>query len=79
MAGSREKTDLYSEFWCIRCGKKGIPVRRKRSGIREKGHRKKLYCIYCRQQVNHVETRNEEEARQFREDFGNGKYKEEAN
>jgi len=45
---------------------------------REHGHRKALYCIYCRTVVNHVETRNGEEAQRFAEDFAAGEYTEEA-
>ena len=37
-----------------------------------------MYCITCRTIVNHIETRNAEEARKFREDFEAGKYAEEA-
>ena len=78
MAGSRKRREVQSEFWCISCGRKGIPIMRESSRIREQGHRKALYCITCRTTVNHVETRNEEEARQFREDFEAGKYADEA-
>ena len=70
--------EIQTEFWCISCGRKGIPIMRESSRIREQGHRKALYCITCRTTVNHVETRNEEEARQFREDFEAGKYAAEA-
>ena len=78
MAGSRKKFELSSEFWCINCGKKGIPIMRKRSRRREQGHRKAMYCIYCKTIINHVETRNEEEKKRFQEDFAAGKYSEEA-
>ena len=78
MAGSRPIREASSEFWCINCGNKGIPITRKHGRTREKGHRKGLYCIHCRMIINHVETRNEEEAQQFREDFAAGKYAEEA-
>ena len=70
--------EASSEFWCINCGKKGIPIMRERSCRRGRGHRKGLYCVNCRMVINHVETRNEEEARRFREDFDAGKYAEEA-
>ena len=78
MAGSRKKREVSSEFWCINCGKKGIPIMRERSKRRGPGHRKALYCITCKMIINHIETRNEEEARRFREDFDTGKYAEEA-
>ena len=78
MAGSRKRRETLSEFWCINCGKKGIPIMRDRSGIRGAGHRKALYCVTCRTVVNHVETRNAEEAQRFREDYDAGRYAEEA-
>jgi len=78
MAGSRKKRELSSDFWCINCGNKGIPIMRERGSIRAQGHRKALYCIHCRMTINHIETRNVEEAQQFREDFDAGLYKEEA-
>lgn len=78
MAGSRKSKGIYTEFWCIRCGKKGIPIMRERNKLRGMGHRKKLYCVHCKAEVNHVETRNPEEAQKFREDFEAGLYREEA-
>jgi len=78
MAGSRRKVEMSSEFWCVNCGQRGIPIMRERSCRREKGHRKALYCIRCKMVLNHVETRNEDEARRFREDFAAGKFTEEA-
>lgn len=46
-----------SSFYCIKCGKKGIPVLRKKGKEREAGHLKKLYCIHCQQEINHVECK----------------------
>lgn len=78
MAGSRRRTELSSEFWCINCGRKGIPIVRERCHRREKGHRKALYCVTCRVVINHIETRSQDEAQRFRDDFTAGKYREEA-
>ena len=78
MAGRRKQRDFSSDFWCIRCGKKGIPVARPRGHIREKGHRKALYCIHCKMKINHIETRNEEEKLEFLRNFAAGMYAEEA-
>ena len=75
MAGSRREREL-TEFYCINCGQKGIPVWRERT--REAGHRKALYCVHCKMVINHVETRTAEEARQFRQDFEQGLYQQEA-
>lgn len=49
------KMDL-SDFYCTCCGNKGIPIIR--SGAkRELGHLKKLFCLTCQKEVNHVEIR----------------------
>lgn len=67
------------DFYCLRCGKKGIPIARKRSKLKEPLHRKKLYCLNCKIEVNHIECKTETEVKQFKEDFANGVYKAEAN
>lgn len=47
----------HSDFYCTNCGKKGMPIARKQGQERTSGHLKKLYCIYCQKEVNHVEIR----------------------
>ena len=69
---------LSSEFYCTCCGRKGIPIPRKKGSEREAGHLKKLYCIYCKEEVNHIECRTPEEVEEFKENFENGVYKDEA-
>ena len=44
-----------SDFYCTKCGMKGIPVFRKKGQEREPGHLKKLYCIYCQEETNMAE------------------------
>ena len=46
-----------SRFFCTNCGKEGVPIMRKTGQLRESGHLKKLYCIYCQKEVNHAEIR----------------------
>lgn len=46
-----------SDFFCVKCGTKGMPIPRKMSKQRERGHLKKLYCLNCKQEVNHYEIR----------------------
>jgi hypothetical protein len=46
-----------SDMYCTQCGKKNIPVPRKKSKERECGHLKKMYCIYCNKMTNMVEIR----------------------
>lgn len=43
------------EFYCCRCGNRGLPVIRKSGQEREAGHLKKLWCIKCKQETNHAE------------------------
>ena len=70
----------YTEhsFYCIKCGNKGIPLMRRQSLQHEKMHRKKLYCLYCKEEVNHVECKNLEEVEIFKLNFKNGVYINEA-
>lgn len=46
-----------SEFYCCKCGNKGISLPRREGQNREAGHLKKLYCIKCQEEQNHVEIR----------------------
>ena len=41
------------EFYCVKCGNKGIPVFRTKN--KEIGHLKKLWCMQCKQETNHAE------------------------
>lgn len=67
-----------SNFYCIRCGKRGIPVLRNGARLRKSFHRKKLYCPHCKCYINHIECRTDEDAEQFKEDYKNGMYESEA-
>lgn len=69
--------NTQSRFFCTECGHEGIPIQRKQGAQREPGHLKKLYCIYCKKEVNHVEVREiggytEED---FRTEFNLGRFK----
>ena len=70
----------YAEhtFYCINCGNKGIPLMRNQGFKHEGMHRKKLYCVFCKQEVNHVECKTLDEIEEFRYNFENGVYKDEA-
>lgn len=48
---------ITSDFYCTKCGRKGIPIARKIGSQREPEHLKRLYCIYCKEAVNHAEVR----------------------
>jgi len=66
MKGSAYKGDNImknfeqSEFYCVKCGKRGMPCFRNKGQKREKGHLKKLYCIYCNDTINHIEIKPDE-------------------
>lgn len=61
-------------FFCMNCGKEGIPISRNRGRDRGKFHRKVLYCPNCKKTVNHIECRDDEEIVQFKNNFEQGIY-----
>lgn len=65
-------------FYCLNCGNRGIPIRRKIGHQHGAGHRKKLYCPNCRVEVNHMECRTQSEIEEFKINFVNGVYTDEA-
>ncbi len=71
------KYEVHS-FYCLNCGRKGIPLWRDKSHLHSKNHRKKLYCPFCNETVNHLEVSTIEQAEQFKIDFEKGVYKDEA-
>lgn len=70
----------YAEhsFYCVRCGNKGIPIMRKQGHQHGKMHLKKLYCLYCKAEINHVECKNLEDVENFKKNFEDGVYLDEA-
>lgn len=74
----RRSSSVGSSFYCLNCGNKGIPLSRPKGFQRSQGHRKRLYCIHCRCDVNHVECRNWTEEQEFKTQFAAGAFKEEA-
>lgn len=48
---------LDSEFYCCKCGTKGIPIIRKKGKERSAGHLKKIFCLKCQQEWNHAECK----------------------
>ena len=59
-------------FFCPKCGQETLPIARKNSKLREKGHLKKLYCYHCKETLNMVECRDDYEVGIFREEFDAG-------
>lgn len=66
------------DFYCLNCGRRGLPLQRQESLKRSDGHRKKLYCFWCKATCNHIECKTQEDVINFQEKFENGEYKEEA-
>ena len=66
----------YTEhsFYCLKCGNKGIPIMRRDAKKHAPFHRKKLYCLYCKTEVNHIECTNQLEVAEFKENFEKGAY-----
>lgn len=46
-----------NDFYCVKCGCQGIPIARRVGAEREAGHLKKLFCLFCKAEVNHVECK----------------------
>jgi Ca2+-binding EF-hand superfamily protein len=46
-----------NDFFCTQCGQKGIPIVRRAGHGREAGHLKKLFCLFCNKETNHVECK----------------------
>ncbi len=69
----------YSEhsFYCMKCGNKMMSLPRRDSHNYSKHHRKKLWCPWCKMEINHIECRNDEEIKEFRENWLAGAYQEE--
>ena len=76
--GKHQAYTTDNSFFCMRCGNKGIPLARRESSRREAHHRKKLYCRFCKEEVNHIECRTLDEIELFKENFKNGVYIDEA-
>ncbi len=66
------------EFYCTQCGKCGIPVPHKLGYLRECGHLKMLYCIFCGKATNHAEciSGSAYSVRNFMEEFQSGNFDE---
>lgn len=68
---------FQSRFFCTECGNEGICIMRPKGQIREPGHLKKLYCIHCKKEVNHVEIKENDDytIEDFKREFELGRFK----
>lgn len=69
---------ITNRFFCVRCGHEGIPLARAVGRQKEKHHRKKLWCINCKTEINHIECKNHSEIQEFKENYEKGVYINEA-
>ena len=67
-----KKYEMHS-FYCVQCGNKGIPISRVHN-LREKMHLKELWCVHCKEIVNHAECRDDADVRRFKIRFKEGYY-----
>lgn len=51
------KLTMNSDFYCVNCLTKGIPIPRRSGSERKAGHLKRLYCLNCKKEFNHVECK----------------------
>ena len=72
------KSHKTHRFFCLACGEEGIPLARRQGHQYGKFHRKDLYCYHCRQDCNHIECKTDEDVFEFKTNFENGVYKDEA-
>ena len=66
------------DFYCLNCGNRNYTLLRQFGRLREKWHRKVLYCPVCKVNINHIECRNDSEAEEFKQAFKEGTFIEEA-
>ena len=66
------------DFYCLNCGKKNISIMRSRGRLKGRGHRKVLYCPHCQTTVNHYECCDELDIWEFKEQFAENAFVEEA-
>lgn len=77
MSKRKQRVELH-DFYCLKCGNKGIGVFRNVGFQRERFHRKRLYCPFCKEEVNHIECKTYEEVQIFKDTFERGEFKDEA-
>lgn len=63
------------KFFCTHCGKEGLNIYRNKASQRGKGHLKKLWCIHCKDEVNHYECYSQQDVEKFKRKFENGDFK----
>ena len=57
---------VFHDFYCMNCGNRGWTLPRSTSKLHGAFHKKKMYCRFCQTEVNHIETRSDAEAYEFK-------------
>lgn len=57
MRKNKTVATTLSDMYCTKCGQKGMPITRIKGQYRESGHLKRLFCLNCQEENNHVEVR----------------------
>lgn len=70
---------VVSDFYCTSCGRRGIPIQRKKGAEREGGHLKKLFCLNCQREVNHAECKGSYTYDNFLFEYENKNFDEQGN
>lgn len=65
---------MVHDFYCTRCGSKGMIIPRVKGKLREPGHLKKLYCLKCKEEVNHAEINEKYTYEDFLMEFQYGNF-----
>ena len=69
-----QRNFTINNFYCTKCGQRGISIPRRRGREREAMHLKSLWCPFCKGDYNHVECRNDQEIKIFKEKYEAGEY-----
>ena len=67
---------VRSDFYCPNCGK-SVSIQRRKGYQRASGHRKKMYCPWCRNTLNMIECKTQDDIEEFKERFFAGEFAEE--
>ena len=78
MAKNKYASVNLHDFYCINCGNRGLPILRKTSHQHSAMHYKKLYCLTCKTEVNHVECKSAYDVEIFKMNYEKGVYKNDA-
>lgn len=66
--------ESINDFYCTKCGTRGIAIPRKRGHAREDGHLKKIYCLNCKEETNHAEIKGSYTYQDFLDEFNLGRF-----